>query len=136
MLLLAPMHLLVFLLLLALLLLASLHHECCSMISLLLLFFLRPCRKSLLVPRRRLLHFPMPENSGPWSQVRPPSRGLSFIVWRNVKCLILGTGRLFRHVGMQKVFFQGPEEFSYMGECEFFQQIQISIKFCVVWFLG
>jgi hypothetical protein len=29
-----------------------------------------------------------------------------------------GTGRLFRHLGMQKVSSQGPEEFSDMGECE------------------
>jgi hypothetical protein len=36
----------------------------------------------------------------------------------NVKCLIPGTRRLFRHLGMQKVTFQGSEEFSDMGECE------------------
>jgi hypothetical protein len=47
-LLLAPMHLLVFLLLLALVLLELLHYECCRMVSLLLLFFPCPCRKSLL----------------------------------------------------------------------------------------
>jgi hypothetical protein len=37
---------------------------------------------------------------------------------RNVKSLIPGTGRLFRHLGLQKVSFEGPEEFSDMGECE------------------
>ncbi len=31
---------------------------------------------------------------------------------------IPGTGRLFRHLGMQKVSFQGPEEFSDLGECK------------------
>jgi hypothetical protein len=35
-----------------------------------------------------------------------------------VKCLISGTRRLFLHLGMQKVSFQGPKEFSDMGECE------------------
>jgi hypothetical protein len=35
---------------------------------------------------------------------------------RNVKCLIPGTGRLFRHMGMQKFSFQVPEEFSDMGD--------------------
>jgi hypothetical protein len=40
------------------------------------------------------------------------------MAWKNVKCLIPGTGRLFRHLGMQKVFFQGLEELSDMGECE------------------
>jgi hypothetical protein len=34
-----------------------------------------------------------------------------------VKCLIPGLG-LFRHLGMQKVSFQGPAEFSDTGECE------------------
>ncbi len=28
---------------------------------------------------------------------------------RNVKCLIPGTGRIFRHMGMQKVSFQGVQ---------------------------
>ncbi len=129
MLLLAPMHLLVFLLVLALLLLALLHYECCSMISLLLLFFLRPCRKSLLDPRRRLLHFPMPENSGPWSQVRPPSRGLhvfycmeeckmshsrdrkTFPTCGNAKGLLPGTRRVFIHAMWKKPFcFSFPPE--------------------------
>jgi hypothetical protein len=32
------------------------------------------------------------------------------MAWRNVKCIIPGTGRLFRHLG--------PEEFSGMGECK------------------
>ena len=36
-----------------------------------------------------------------------------------IRCVrIPGTRRLFRHLGMQKVFFQGPEEISDMGECE------------------
>jgi hypothetical protein len=39
----------------------------------------------------------MPENAGPWSQARSPSRGQNFMAWRNVKYLIPGTGRLFRH---------------------------------------
>jgi hypothetical protein len=37
------------------------------------------------------------------------------MAWRNVKYLIPGTGRLFRHLGMQKVSFQGPEKFLAMG---------------------
>jgi hypothetical protein len=39
------------------------------------------------------------------------------MAWRNVKCLIPGTERLFRHLGMQKVYChcQGPEELSEMG---------------------
>jgi hypothetical protein len=40
------------------------------------------------------------------------------MTWRNVKCLILGIGRLFWNLGMQKIAFQGPEEFSDIGECE------------------
>jgi hypothetical protein len=40
------------------------------------------------------------------------------MAWRHVKSLIAGTGRLFWHFGLQKVSLQGPEEFSYMGECE------------------
>jgi hypothetical protein len=40
------------------------------------------------------------------------------MAWRNVKCLIPGTGRLFWHLGMQKISFQRPEEFSDMGECK------------------
>jgi hypothetical protein len=36
----------------------------------------------------------------------------------NVKCLIPETGRLFWHLRIQKVSFQGHEEFSDMGECE------------------
>ena len=124
----------VFLLWLALLLLALLHYECCSMMSLLLRFFPRPCRKSLLdfsgpwketfcipnagkvfwSPEWDLLQSPMPENSGPWSQASSSSRGLTFMAWRHVKYLIPGTGRLFRHLGMQKVSLQGPEDFSDM----------------------
>ncbi len=65
-----------------------------------------------------ILHSPMPENSCPWRQARSPCRGQTSMAWRNVKCLIPGTGRLFRHLGMQKVSFQGPEEFSDMGECK------------------
>jgi hypothetical protein len=56
----------------------------------------------------------MPENSVPWSQARPSSRGQTFMAWRHVKYLIPGTGRLFRHLGMQKVSLQGPEDFSDM----------------------
>ncbi len=119
MLFLAPMYLLVFLRLLALLLLAWLHYECYSMMSLLLLFFPSPCQEkssglfgSL---EGSLLHSPMPRNSGPWSKARSHSRGQTFMAWRNVKRLFPGTGRLFRHLGMQKVSFQGPEKFSAMG---------------------
>jgi hypothetical protein len=36
----------------------------------------------------------MPENSGPWSQARSPSKGQNFMAWRNVN-----------------VSFQGPEDF-------------------------
>jgi hypothetical protein len=57
----------------------------------------------------------MPENSAPWSQARAPSRGQLFLAWRNVKCLIPWTGRLFRHLGMRKVFFQGPVSFLTWG---------------------
>ncbi len=60
----------------------------------------------------------MLENFGPWSQARSPSRGRTWIAWRNVKCIIPGTGRLFQHLGMQKVSFQGTEEFPDMGECD------------------
>jgi hypothetical protein len=60
----------------------------------------------------------MLENSGPWSQARSPSRGKTCMAQRNVKCLIPGTGKLIQHLGMQKVSFQGPEEFSDMGECD------------------
>ena len=42
--------------------------------------------------------------------------GKCFSSIRNVKYLIPGTGRLFRHLEMQKVSFQGPKEFSDMGE--------------------
>ncbi len=62
-------------------------------------FFPRPCRKSLpdssgpgketfafpnagkvfRSPECDLLHSPMPENSIPWSQARPPSRGQTFL---------------------------------------------------------
>jgi hypothetical protein len=37
------------------------------------------------------------------------------MAWRSIKCLIPGTGRLFRHLGMQKVSFQRPEKFLAMG---------------------
>ncbi len=67
-------------------------------------------------PECDLLHPPMPENSGP--QARYPSRDQIFMAWRNVKCLIPGTGRLFQHLWTQKVSFQGPEKFSDMGECK------------------
>ncbi len=66
-------------------------------------------------PEWDLLQSPVPENSGPWSQARSSSRGQTFMAWRHVKCLIPGTGRLFRHLGMQKVSLQGPEDFSDMG---------------------
>jgi hypothetical protein len=69
-------------------------------------------------PKWNLLHFPMPGNSGLWSQARSSSRGQTFVAWRHVKCLIHGTGRLFGHLGMQTVSLQGPEDFSDMGECE------------------
>jgi hypothetical protein len=59
-------------------------------------------------------YFPMLESSGPWSQARYPFRGKTFMACRNKKCLIPGAGRLFRHLGMQKVFL----EFSGMEECE------------------
>ncbi len=75
---------------------------------------IRKCRKSLPVPRLlpfSLLHSPVPENSGPWSQARSPSRSQTCVAWRNVKCL-------FQHLGMQKVSLQRPEEFYDMGECE------------------
>ncbi len=61
-----------------------------------------PCRRSFPDPGRYRLHSPIPENSGPWSQARSPSRGQTFTAWRNVKCLIPGTGRVFRHGGMCK----------------------------------
>jgi hypothetical protein len=119
------MHLVVFLLLLVLLLLELLHYECCSLMSLLLLFFPRPCQKSLLdssgpwkqtfcIPKCQkslpviLLHSPVLENSGPCSQARSPSCKMSHSRDRHT----------FLALGMQKVSFQGPEEFSDMGECE------------------
>jgi hypothetical protein len=66
-----------------------------------------------------LLFFPAPmpgKSSGPWNETfdMPPN----FPALENVKCHILSTGRLFRHLGMQILSFQGPEEFSDMGECE------------------
>ncbi len=47
-----------------------------------------------------LLHTPMPENYGLWSQARSSSSGQTFIyiAWRNLKCLIRGTRRLIRHL--------------------------------------
>ncbi len=107
--------------------------------SLLLLFFPCPCRKCLLdssgpwkqifcIPRCRkripvpgMRPFTFPHARKFWSLepgCRSPSRGQNFMAWRNVKCLISGTGRLFRHLGMQKVTFQVPEEFSGIGECK------------------
>jgi hypothetical protein len=75
-----------------------------------------------------LLHSQMPGKfSGPQSGTfyipgarpcRSSSRGQTFMAWRHVKCLIPGTGRLFWHLEMQKIFLQGSEEFSDMGECE------------------
>jgi hypothetical protein len=91
-----PMLLLVVLLLLALLFLASLHYECCSMISLLLLFSCTHAGKVFRTLEGTLFYSPMPENSGPWSQARSPSRDQTFTAWRTVKCVIPGTGRLFR----------------------------------------
>ncbi len=55
-----------------------------------------------------------------WDIIRPgsPSRDLlNGLEECTVKCLIPGPG-LFRHFGMQKVSFQGPAEFSDIGECE------------------
>ncbi len=116
MLLLKPMHLLVFLLFLALLLLDSLHYKWCPCCC---LFFLRPCqkslpdfsgpwketfcipkcRKSLLVPGMQPFTFTHAGKLWPWSQARSPSRGQTFMAWRNVKCLIPETWRLFLHLG-------------------------------------
>jgi hypothetical protein len=122
MLLLAPMLLQVFLLSLDCLLLALLHYECCSMMSFLLLFSRAHAGKvfrTLRVPGRRpfafpnagkvfrspecdLLHSPMLENSGPWSQARSSSSGV-ILLW---------------HGGMLNVSFWGPEEFSGIWECK------------------
>ncbi len=118
-LLLAPMHLLVFLRLLAYLLLALLHYECCSMMSLLLLFS-RPHAgkvfRTLRVPGRKPFAFP---NAGKFwslelgkvSLQRPDFYGMEECKMSHSR----DRGRLFRHLGMQKVSFQGPEKFSAMG---------------------
>jgi hypothetical protein len=66
----------------------------------------------------------MPENSGPWSQARSPSRGQPFMAGRNVKCFLPETGRLFRHLGMQKVFFQGSKEY----ESEYEKDLSVAGK--------
>ncbi len=55
------------------------------------------------------LHVPMPENSSCF-KVR------SFTFLYAGKSLFSGTGRFFQHRGMEKVPFQGPEDFSGMGE--------------------
>jgi hypothetical protein len=87
------------------------------MMSLLLLFS-RPHAgkvfRTLQVPGRRLLAFP---NAGKFWSLELGKVSLQrpdFYGMESVKCLIPGTGRLFRHMGMQKVSFQGPEEFSAM----------------------
>ncbi len=74
-----------------------------------------------------LLHFQMPENSSvprnatfyitPCQKILVPEvsfHGPDFYDMENVKCLILVTGSLFLHLGMQTVSFQGPEELSDM----------------------
>ncbi len=88
------------------------------------LFYIPPCQKTLQVPGRRPFAFLMLElvprmrhftvlhakKVWPWKETWPGSRDQNFPAWGNIKGHIPGTGRLFQHLGMQKICFQGPEE--------------------------
>jgi hypothetical protein len=78
-------------------------------------FCIPECRKNLSVPGMRPFKFP---HAGKFCSLEPGQGSLqrpTFMAWRNVKCLIPWTGRLFRHLGMRKVFFQGPVSFPTWG---------------------
>ncbi len=73
-------------------------------------FCIPKCRKSLPVPGIRHFTFLPAIKVWPLDGDLAWLQDQNFLAWENVKGRILGTGRLFRHLGMHKISFQGPEE--------------------------